>query len=1002
MLPTTLLSLGRTLPLAGANFPNTSRRVSNVGILTTCRPRPEVLTGELRDAIFAADFGSVVAQMPGTPEVYADPELFFRNTHPARDLKKIVQEVFRTLASPDEPGLTLRLSTGFGGGKTHTLLSLWHLARNIGDAGLGTELLASRGRPAKVAVVAVDGGKAGHPVFAQHGGVVVRSLAGEIAFQLGGARAVNTLGAADNVASQPTEAALQALLPEGPVLILLDELVLYLSGLDDQGRKNTLNVVNKLVSITSSRPQTVLVVTDPGPQPAYADEAADLGKVLTAAKVLDELLGRKATDFDPIGAESAKVIARRLFESVDAGAAAQAAEAYHALYQRVAEEHPGLLPAEARTEAYAQRVKESYPFHPRLLDTARDRLGALAEFQRSRGVLRLFARIIRDVWERRDDGELITAGELDFSSGRIRGDLLQRLNKEQFEAAVSADVIHHASELDDGRRGIHTRVASALMLESLPGTSSAGLTPDDLTLAVLRPDEAGEEPTEALDRLIGVCWHMYPMDGGAGYQFRVEPNVRKQIEERRNRVPLADAESRVQTEVQQYFHGTGFRMRNWPAHANAVPDAAQFQVVLCASEEIARSVAANADDRDPAALIRRRFINAVVAIAPTTAAYRAAIGRAQSLIAAEELGREYATGESGALIREQLKRIQPELEKQFRVQARRAFDRVVLADGSSYSIDESFQGGDERILQAPRGQEVLRRFLEDKELIFAPTDSLEPRLLVDRYLQGATPVSGESKVWSAEAIHQRLLSAPGLRLIPDEEFTRKTILRGVQTGLLVVRLADGRAFDRDGAVEGPAGARRRQAGRMLTQLELSAGNLVALPGAPTAAGWLAVDEPALPGGETGGPVAPPPPPPPEPAVVTSEPARAVELAAARPLQKLVITARTPADAKLLTSLAQPFGASTLLLAVSVAGDAKAGGTMALNIEGVKPAHPVRPLEMATAIANSLASADSFEASLTLEFDPGLMLAGDHLKALVEHGSGITLSCTFGAAAGGPA
>jgi hypothetical protein len=227
-------------------------------------------------------------------------------------------------------------------------------------------------------------------------------------------------------------------------------------------------------------------------------------------------------------------------------------------------------------------IADSYPFHPRLLDTAKDRLGALADFQRSRGVLRLFARIIRDVWERKDDVDLITAGEVDFSSTRIRGDLLQRLNKEQFEAAVSADVIAHASELDSGARGIHSRVASALMVESLPGTSNAGLTPDDLTLAVLRPDEAGPGtggsagPSDR--KLLGtrIRW-----TAARATQFRVEPNVRKQIEERRNRIPLADAEARVQTEAQQYFAGAGFRVRNWPEYANAVPDVAQFQLVLC-------------------------------------------------------------------------------------------------------------------------------------------------------------------------------------------------------------------------------------------------------------------------------------------------------------------------------------------------------------------------------------------------------------------------------------
>jgi hypothetical protein len=968
-----------------------------MGILSACRPRADVLSGDLKDAIFAADFGDVIADHAGTPDVYRNPVLFFRNTHPARDLAKIVREVFAALGKAGEPGLALRLSTGFGGGKTHTLLTLWHLARGIGDGTLGVELLPANGRPKSVHVAAVDGAKAGHPVFAQHGGVVVRSLAGELAYQFGGAAAVKALGAADDANAQPTERALEAFLPEGPIVILLDELVMYLSGLDNQGRKNTLNVVGKLVSIAAHRPQTVLVVTDPGTQPSYAGESADLGKVLVAARALDELLGRKASDFDPIGTESAKVIARRLFDHVDPGAAKRAAAAYRTLYTRVAEEHPGIIPAEARTEAYAKRIEESFPFHPRMLDTARERLGALAEFQRSRGVLRLFARIIRDLWERQEDVELITAGEIDFSSSRIKADLLQRLNKEQFDAAVSADVVKHAGELDNGRRGIHTRVASALMLESLPATSHAGLTPDDLTLAVLKPEEAGQEPTEALDRLIGSCWHTYPMDGGAGYQFRVEPNVRKQIEERRNRVPLADAESRVQAEAQAYFHGAGFRLRNWPEHANAVPDVAQFQVALCGSEDAAKSVAAHADDREPSAPIKRRFINAIVAVAPTAATYTAATQKAQALMAAEDLEREYRTGDSGAMIREQLKRIKPELEKQFRVQTRRAFDRVVLADGASYAVDETFQGGDDHILQAPRGQEVLRRFLEDKELIFGGNDALDPKLLVQRYLRGAVSVSGETDVWTASAIHERLLSAPGLRLIPDEELTRRTIQRGTREGQLVVRLADGRAYDREGVVEGPVGARRRLKNEPLTALTLSSDNLVALPSAPTIKTWLAEDAPK--GKNDGQEDGPPPPPPPPSELVTNDLDTAAEAASSRPLRRLVLTSRSTSGARLLSQLAQPFGASSITLSVSVAGEAKSGGTMGLSIEGVKHTHPVKPLDIAAAITNSLTSPESFEASLTLDFETGLLLAGDRLKALADRDD-VKVSCTFGASAGG--
>jgi hypothetical protein len=61
-----------------------------LGILTNCTPRADVLAGDLKDAIFAADFGDVISGHAGAPEVYLDPQLFFRNTHPARDLVRIV------------------------------------------------------------------------------------------------------------------------------------------------------------------------------------------------------------------------------------------------------------------------------------------------------------------------------------------------------------------------------------------------------------------------------------------------------------------------------------------------------------------------------------------------------------------------------------------------------------------------------------------------------------------------------------------------------------------------------------------------------------------------------------------------------------------------------------------------------------------------------------------------------------------------------------------------
>ncbi|MEW6073149.1 MAG: DUF499 domain-containing protein [Planctomycetota bacterium] len=937
-----------------------------MAISTACKPRKEVLKGDLDDAIFAADFGDLIAVPSKAPPVYRDPAAFFQNTHPARHLRKVIESVFGRLAQTKEGGASIRLSTGFGGGKTHTLMALWHLAQHIADPGMGSELLPGAGRPEQVTCVAVDASKAGVPTFARHGKREIRSLWGEIAWQLAGEKGWRSLGDADDSERQPDESLIQRLFPAGPVLFLLDELVVYMATLSERGQGNLLAFLNKLSAVVNKRPQTVLVVTDPAGQLAYAKESAKLGDGLTSAAIkLDDTFGRKMTDFDPIGDESARVIVRRLFERVDPAAAQAASAAYHLLYERVARELPGSISPQASTSGYAQRIVECYPFHPRLLDTAQGRLGALQEFHKSRGTLRLFARILRTVFESGVDIELVTAGEIDWSSDRIQADLLQRLNRDNFKSAVSADIAMHARELDGGAKcGIHVRVASALLLESIPMQSNSGLDPADLTLAVLRPEEAGPEPSEALDRLVGVSWHTYPMPGGRGWQFRYEPNIVKQIEEGMGQVPREDARARVLAEAQGYFSGPTFTLVPWPHSARQVPESAELQLALCEEERTARAVCAFADDNDPRAPIPRAFQNAIVAVTATASSCENAIDRAQRLLAAEAIDREHRSGDSNKLIREQLKRILPELLRRFRIQTCRAFDRVVLSGGSSYPLEEEFQVPEEQMLQRAHGQACLKKFLDKKGLLYQPGDMLDtPRFLRD-VLPGATPLSDKPGVYTTRAIHTRFLSAPGLRLLPDAAIVRQTVMKAVADGKGVVRLSDGRAYDAAGCVEGAEGKRRRMPGA-LTSLPLDDSTYVTRADSEFGLAWVREDAPGYQEDrETKKTDLPPP-------VATQVEAGSWEellaLAEERPLMRLELGVRMAAAAKTLAALAQPLGAENLTLNVSVSGTPKDGGWLSFQATDVKPTHPTKPLAIGETLFNSLAEGGSYEAGLTLTF-----------------------------------
>lgn len=341
--------------------------------------------------------------------------------------------------------------------------------------------------------------------------------------------------------------------------------------LTEQEIGNFIGFLRTLMTAVASRKQTVLVITDPKDQPANAQGAARLAHL---ARMIEQQTGRQATVIEPIGNETAQVIIRRLLDKVDPAIAAKASADHHALYLRVAQDHPTLISEEARSPRYAERMHSCYPLHPRLLKTAEERLRVLPDYNLSRGTLRLFARMVRGIWDDQTrDPEIITAGEIDWSSPLIQDDLLERLGREKFRAAVSADIEGHARELDGGTWGHHRRVASALLLESLPLEANSGLDPSDLTAAVLRPEDGGDEPAAAMDWLAGACWHLYPMSGSANaWQFRYEPNILKQIEERMGQVPRPDALDRLKTEVQKSFQGAFAKLLPSPANAKSIPE----------------------------------------------------------------------------------------------------------------------------------------------------------------------------------------------------------------------------------------------------------------------------------------------------------------------------------------------------------------------------------------------------------------------------------------------
>lgn len=358
-------------------------------------PHEDIREGRLSEAVFAANLWTVL--QGSAPDVYLDPVAFFSKTYLTEGLTTVLRKVARALSGTADAGdRILSLQTAFGGGKTHALVALWHLARHtdhIRRSAACAELHHVLGEqvPQQVKAVAVFTNQTCDATQGRHTpeGVHTRTMWGELALQLGGVTLYRTIEANDRGRTVPQGLFVDILRQASPCLILLDELADYCVGasaievggttLADQ----TISFIQQLTEAVQQVPGVAVVAT----LPASHLEVASSEKGQEILSRLERRFGRMSADIRPVAdAEIYEVVRRRLFESLDDAAEhARVADAYTKMYQQ----HRNEVPAEVTRGTYQERMLAAYPFHPTLIDGLYLRWGSHSEFQRTRGVLRL-------------------------------------------------------------------------------------------------------------------------------------------------------------------------------------------------------------------------------------------------------------------------------------------------------------------------------------------------------------------------------------------------------------------------------------------------------------------------------------------------------------------------------------------------------------------------------------------------------------------------------------
>ncbi|MCA1901348.1 MAG: DUF499 domain-containing protein [Candidatus Hydrogenedens sp.] len=519
---------------------------------TIANPHADIVSGRLTMDIFAADLWQV-AHNEG-PTEYRDADLFFQKTYETEGLKSLLK-IIRGRIEGKGGDPVIQLQTPFGGGKTHSLIAIYHRARKEWDAKtvviVGTNLEAST------------------------------TLWGLLERQLMGKNELLT------EFTSPGKDKLRKLLePQQPLVILIDELLEYMTKASGYkvGESNlggqTLAFIQELTETVSSLEKVSLVITLPS---SHLEHYDNISEQMYAQ--LQKVTGRMEKIYTPVqDSEIASVIRQRLFRNIEMSEVKKVVNEFI----KYAEKEE-ILPSGVEITQYRDRFLASYPFMPEVIDVLYHRWGSLPNFQRTRGVLRLLALVVGALIK--EKVPYISVADFPLMKHEVREELLRYCGSE-FNSVIAQDITDYnsGSERINRESGsmyknlkLGTRTATTIFMYSFSGGEERGATLSEIKRCSTTIGNPSSAVTEAIEQLKNKLF--YIQYHGGKYYFSNKPNINRILLTKKENVQDSDIQEMERELLLRNTKHDKLRVYIWERNPSNIPDTNEMKLVILPWED---------------------------------------------------------------------------------------------------------------------------------------------------------------------------------------------------------------------------------------------------------------------------------------------------------------------------------------------------------------------------------------------------------------------------------